>query len=80
MHDETLPEEPFKAAHFCSMCGPAFCSMRISEDIREEAREYARKHGLGEDASAEELLNAGMREMSNKFVHEAGGELYVPSH
>ena len=80
MHDETLPEEPFKTAHFCSMCGPAFCSMRISEDIREEAREYARKHGLGEDASAEELLNAGMREMSNKFVHEAGGELYVPSH
>jgi len=39
MHDETLPQETFKSAHFCSMCGPKYCSMRITEDIREMFRD-----------------------------------------
>lgn len=47
MHDETLPKEAHKLAHFCSMCGPKFCSMRISHDIRAEA---ARRDGMAEMA------------------------------
>jgi phosphomethylpyrimidine synthase len=66
-HDETLPAEPAKTAHFCSMCGPHFCSMRITQDVRE----YARRKGLG----AEEALTVGMREKAGEF-REAGGELY----
>jgi phosphomethylpyrimidine synthase len=66
-HDQTLPAEPAKTAHFCSMCGPKFCSMRISQDVRE----YAEAHGA-EVASAIEL---GMREKSAEF-RAAGGELY----
>src|SRR3712207_3756752 len=54
MHDETLPAAPAKTAHFCSMCGPHFCSMRITHDVRR----YAAERGLdGEDA-----LVAGLRE------------------
>ena len=66
-HDETLPAEGAKLAHFCSMCGPHFCSMRISEDVRK----YAAEKGL-EDAKA---LEAGMQEMSGKFVSE-GAQVY----
>ncbi len=66
-HDETLPAEPAKTAHFCSMCGPKFCSMSITQDIRE----YARTHGLDE-ADARE---AGLREKSREFQAE-GEELY----
>src|SRR5206468_11179884 len=58
-HDETLPAEPAKTAHFCSMCGPKFCSMRISADVRE----YAEKHGLT-DVDA---IEAGMAEESEEF-------------
>jgi phosphomethylpyrimidine synthase len=58
-HDETLPSEPAKKAHFCSMCGPHFCSMRISQDVRD----YAREHGL-ETALA---LEEGMKEKSAEF-------------
>lgn len=66
-HDETLPAEGAKTAHFCSMCGPKFCSMRITQDIRE----YAAEHGLGE----EQAIRTGMDEMSRKFA-EAGGKIY----
>jgi phosphomethylpyrimidine synthase len=63
MHDETLPEEGYKDAHFCSMCGPKFCSMRISADVRA----YAEAHGVGTD----EAIELGMKEKSAEFV--AGG-------
>ncbi|KPC82310.1 phosphomethylpyrimidine synthase ThiC [Streptomyces sp. NRRL S-4] len=64
-HDETLPAEPAKTAHFCSMCGPKFCSMKISHDIR-------REHG-GEQAEIE----AGMAEKSREFA-AAGNRVYLP--
>jgi phosphomethylpyrimidine synthase len=66
-HDETLPAEPAKTAHFCSMCGPKFCSMRISQDVRE----YARAHGV----SDEEALSLGMEEKAVEFV-TGGAEVY----
>ena len=69
-HDATLPADGAKTAHFCSMCGPQFCSMRITEDVRT----YAAEHGL-EDAEA---LEAGMKERTEAF-REAGGELHVPA-
>jgi phosphomethylpyrimidine synthase len=58
-HDETLPSEPAKKAHFCSMCGPHFCSMRITQDVRD----YAAKHGLDTALALEE----GMKEKSAEF-------------
>ncbi|WP_431980687.1 phosphomethylpyrimidine synthase ThiC [Streptomyces qinglanensis] len=64
-HDETLPAEPAKTAHFCSMCGPKFCSMKISQEIRE-------RHG----ATMEEV-EAGMAEKSREFA-EAGNRVYLP--
>jgi phosphomethylpyrimidine synthase len=66
-HDETLPQEGAKSAHFCSMCGPHFCSMKITEDVRK----YAQEQGL----SGEEALKAGMQEKSREFV-EQGAEVY----
>ncbi|HVM40378.1 MAG TPA: phosphomethylpyrimidine synthase ThiC [Acidimicrobiia bacterium] len=68
-HDETLPAAPAKTAHFCSMCGPKFCSMRISQDVRE----YAAAHGVGDEVAVE----LGMKEKSEEF-REAGGSVYVP--
>ena len=68
-HDETLPAEPAKTAHFCSMCGPKFCSMKISQDIRDAAR----AQNQGPDAE----VAAGLDEMARKF-REAGGEILVP--
>jgi phosphomethylpyrimidine synthase len=68
-HDETLPAAPAKTAHFCSMCGPKFCSMRISQDVRE----YAALHGVGED----QAIELGLKEKAAEFV-AAGGELYLP--
>lgn len=81
-HDETLPAEGAKVAHFCSMCGPKFCSMKITEDIRK----YAENHGYG---SAEEAIQEGMDAMSAEFQAakktisgeqhgEVGGEIYLP--
>ena len=67
-HDETLPAEGAKVAHFCSMCGPKFCSMKITQDIRD----YAAEHGLLEH----EALELGMQEKSKEFA-ESGGEIYV---
>jgi phosphomethylpyrimidine synthase len=63
-HDETLPAEGAKVAHFCSMCGPKFCSMKITQDVRD----YARK--LNEKAE-------GMEEMAKKF-REGGDRIYLP--
>ncbi len=74
-HDETLPSENAKAAHFCSMCGPKFCSMRISKDIRDYAAEQEK--GVGSESSAE-LVEIGMQEKSQEF-RQLGGELYVKS-
>ncbi|WP_281356481.1 phosphomethylpyrimidine synthase ThiC [Amycolatopsis anabasis] len=68
-HDETLPAEPAKTAHFCSMCGPKFCSMRITQDVRK----YAEEHGL----STVEAIEAGMREKSEEFSSH-GGKVYLP--
>ncbi|MDV6014420.1 phosphomethylpyrimidine synthase ThiC [Haloechinothrix sp. LS1_15] len=68
-HDETLPAEPAKTAHFCSMCGPKFCSMRITQDIRE----YADKHGL----TSVEAIEAGMEEKAKEFT-EQGNRIYLP--
>ncbi len=66
-HDETLPQEGAKSAHFCSMCGPHFCSMRISEDVRR----YAEEKGISET----EALEKGMADKSAEFV-QTGSELY----
>jgi phosphomethylpyrimidine synthase len=68
-HDETLPKEAHKTAHFCSMCGPKFCSMKISQDIRDAAKA---QNDAGESLEAE----AGMREKAEKF-REGGGEIEV---
>jgi phosphomethylpyrimidine synthase len=67
-HDETLPAGAAKTAHFCSMCGPKFCSMRISADVRA----YAESHGV----VAEEAIELGMREKSAEFV-AGGASVYV---
>ena len=67
-HDETLPQEGAKSAHFCSMCGPHFCSMKITEDVRKYAAEQA--------ISEEEALAKGMAEKSKEFV-EKGAEVYA---
>ncbi|KIL48232.1 phosphomethylpyrimidine synthase ThiC [Jeotgalibacillus soli] len=66
-HDETLPAEGAKTAHFCSMCGPKFCSMRISQDIRDLAKEK----GLGFG----EVIDEGMKEKAEEF-RKTGGEIY----
>jgi len=66
-HDETLPQEGAKQAHFCSMCGPHFCSMKISQDVRD----YAAEKGLSE----QEALKQGMQEKSIEFVKK-GSEVY----
>ncbi|MFE9326458.1 phosphomethylpyrimidine synthase ThiC [Nocardia sp. NPDC052278] len=68
-HDETLPAEPAKTAHFCSMCGPKFCSMRISADVRE----YAARQGLSDT----EAIEAGMAEKSAEFA-DHGAQVYLP--
>ncbi len=67
-HDATLPKESAKVAHFCSMCGPKFCSMKITQDVRD----YAAEHGLTPDDTA---LAEGMQEKAHEFV-EQGGALY----
>ena len=67
-HDETLPKESAKLAHFCSMCGPHFCSMKITQDVRE----YAQSKGLGDDDGA---LAAGMQEKAIEF-RATGQNLY----
>ena len=67
-HDETLPSDNAKVAHFCSMCGPHFCSMKITQDVRD----YAEQVGM----EAEAALSKGMEEKSKEFL-DAGAEVYV---
>ena len=69
-HDETLPQEAAKTAHFCSMCGPHFCSMKITEDVRQ----YAAQQGLSEG----EAVERGLKEKSKEFL-EKGAEIYSPT-
>ena len=69
-HDETLPQDGAKTAHFCSMCGPHFCSMKISEDVRQ----YAAQQGIAE----EEAIAQGMAEKSQEFIAQ-GAEVYTPA-
>jgi phosphomethylpyrimidine synthase len=66
-HDETLPQEGAKLAHFCSMCGPHFCSMKITQDVRD----YAAEHGVDDDAA----LTKGMEEKAIEFVKQ-GSQIY----
>jgi phosphomethylpyrimidine synthase len=83
-HDQTLPAEGAKTAHFCSMCGPKFCSMKITQEVREFARLQEQNSSslssLGEGDHAQlgggADPEAGMAEMSKRF-HEEGGEIYV---
>ncbi len=69
-HDETLPKDSAKVAHFCSMCGPHFCSMKITQDVRD----YAQAQGV----SADEALKKGMEAKAVEFVQQ-GGEIYRPA-
>lgn len=66
-HDETLPAEGAKTAHFCSMCGPKFCSMRISQDIRNMAQEN--------EKDVNEVRKEGMKEKAKEFVN-SGSNIY----
>ena len=70
-HDETLPAAGAKLAHFCSMCGPHFCSMKITQDVRD----YAAKIGAADDAAA---VAQGLREKAEEFKR-SGGEIYLSS-
>jgi len=71
-HDQTLPKDAHKVAHFCSMCGPKFCSMKITQDVRD----YTETLSDNEKASLEAQAQEGMAGMSEKFK-EMGGEVYV---
>ena len=86
-HDQTLPAEGSKLAHFCSMCGPKFCSMKISQDVRDYAKNQSQNNyqksdnNLTEEVNLENLKNLqqqGMKEMSKKF-NELGNNLYLKS-
>jgi phosphomethylpyrimidine synthase len=76
-HDETLPKEGHKVAHFCSMCGPKFCSMKISQEVRDlDAAQVAAIHAADDElVKAEALAQQGMEEMSEQFKQQ-GSELY----
>ena len=65
-HDETLPKEAHKVAHFCSMCGPNFCSMKITQDVRD----YAKRQGL---ENMDEALEQGLEDMAEEFSRQGGG-------
>ncbi len=67
-HDETLPQEGAKTVHFCSMCGPNFCSMKITEDVR--------KYAIGLGMTEDEALTQGMKEKSEEFL-KVGAEIYT---
>ena len=76
-HDATLPQDGAKVAHFCSMCGPAFCAYRLSQDVQEMAA--AQTIAIGSrDALSTDEIRAGLDEMASKF-RESGGELYIPT-
>src|SRR5690606_11312577 len=74
-HDETMPKDAHKSAHFCSMCGPNFCSMRITQDVRTAfGGDGAADHGLGEDQAIEDGMTAKAAEF-----RAAGAEVYSRS-
>ncbi|AXN31939.1 phosphomethylpyrimidine synthase ThiC [Vibrio coralliilyticus] len=78
-HDETLPQESGKVAHFCSMCGPKFCSMKISQEVREYAKDT--EQVAADQAISVKMLDdplEGMRQKSKEF-RDTGSELYHPS-
>ena len=90
-HDETLPKESAKLAHFCSMCGPKFCSMKISQEVRDYAKnqqdniddknsdkniDKSNEINISANISANEIVKQGMDEMSEKF-REMGSQVYV---
>ena len=89
-HDETLPKEAHKVAHFCSMCGPKFCSMKITQDVRDYAATLNDPTGVGslpphpeaaaqrpsKDAVSKDEIETGMAQMSKKFI-DMGAEVYV---
>ncbi len=80
-HDETLPKDAHKVAHFCSMCGPKFCSMKITQDVRDYAAtlndpEKRAIAGLPAEAAARSAAEAGMAQMSEKF-RQMGSQVYV---
>ena len=70
-HDQTLPADGAKVAHFCSMCGPKFCAMKITQDVRD----FAKEHGI---ESVDDALRVGMQEKAEEF-RESGGEVYQPA-
>ena len=80
-HDETLPKDSAKVAHFCSMCGPKFCSMKITQDVRDYSAQLAANAMNAADAAVaaqgDAAAEAGMREKSAEF-RAGGGELYIP--
>lgn len=73
-HDETLPKDAHKVAHFCSMCGPKFCSMKITQDLRAEVLAM----GDNERAALEAMASQGMAEKSEEFLKK-GANLYLPA-
>jgi phosphomethylpyrimidine synthase len=75
-HDATLPKEAHKLAHFCSMCGPKFCSMEITQQVRDYAAKLNDKGMLSSSEAVEQARKEGMDEMSEKF-REMGSEVYV---
>ena len=86
-HDQTLPAEGAKTAHFCSMCGPKFCSMKISQEVRDFASKQnqsaegfiaSEKLGAETAAASKAAAEAGMREMSEKYK-DMGDRLYLPA-
>lgn len=72
-HDQTLPQESGKVAHFCSMCGPKFCSMKISQEVRDYAKELQQI-----DITISDNLNVGMQQKAAEF-RARGSELYHPA-
>ncbi|HEY1103971.1 MAG TPA: phosphomethylpyrimidine synthase ThiC, partial [Burkholderiaceae bacterium] len=81
-HDETLPKDSAKVAHFCSMCGPKFCSMKITQDVREYAASLEGQAAAPADDAAAGMaapqdIAAGMAAKSAEF-RAAGGEIYIP--
>ena len=75
-HDETMPKEAHKLAHFCSMCGPKFCSMEITQQVRDYAAKLNDKGVLSSSEAVEQAKQQGMDEMSEKF-REMGSQVYV---
>ncbi|MGB7099030.1 MAG: phosphomethylpyrimidine synthase ThiC, partial [Xanthobacteraceae bacterium] len=87
-HDETLPKEAHKVAHFCSMCGPKFCSMKITQDVRDYAATLGdnekaalfphpeARSAVSKDALSKDEAERGMADMSKKFI-DMGAQVYV---